>query len=222
VNAKALWLGGVLAVFLVLAGCATVTATELRGTVLTAGDPAPTFRLTDQFGDSRTLSDYNDGKVVVLTFLYTYCRDICPIVTHRIRAMQGLLGDDLSEVSIVAVSVDPERDTTERALEYSRDWGMADKWAYLVGSQQELAPVWASYFVSSVLDEPPVAGEIPAALEVPDLSGVDALRRDVAQRYSVSHQAPVYLIDMNGDLRVLHTLPIDPDDVVHDIRQLLK
>lgn len=192
------------------------------GTVLQAQDPAPVFQLTDHFGNSAPLSEYNDGKVVLLTFLYTYCPDICPIVAHHVRNTRELLGDDINNVSIVAISVDPERDTVERAREYSDDWKMTDKWAYLTGTEDELSPIWASYFVSSMIHDPPTTGEISATNEIADISGVDALRRDIATRYSVSHQAPVYLIDRQGRLRVLHTLPIDPAEIVADIRLLLK
>ena len=192
------------------------------GTVLEAKKPAPGFNLTDHFGNPATLSQYNDEKVVVLTFLYTYCRDICPIVAHHIRNTHAFLGDDAEEVSIVAISVDPERDTVKRAHEYSEDWRMTQEWAYLVGTEAKLRPVWKSYFVSSGIDDPPKSGEIPATREIADISGVDALRRDVATRYTVSHQAPVYLIDRGGRMRVLHTLPIDPAELVHDIRLLLK
>ncbi len=206
-----------------LIGCSSSDSDEsFSGTVLQAQNPAAGFDLTDHFGNPASLPQYNDGKVVVLTFLYTYCPDICPIVTHHIRNTHELLGDDAEKVSIVAVSVDPQRDTVGRAREYSKDWEMTQKWAYLVGTEEELDPIWASYFVSSVIDDPPTTGEIPATKEIADLSGVDALRRDIATRYTVSHQAPVYLIDLQGRLRVLHTLPIDPAELVSDIRLLLK
>ena len=48
------------------------------------------------------------------------------------------------------------------------------------------------------------------------------LRRDVDARYTVSHSAPVYLIDRDGRMRVLFTSPLDPQNIVHDIRLLLQ
>ena len=122
----------------------------------------------------------------------------------------------------MVVSVDPERDTVERAREYSEAWGMVENWAYLVGSEDELSPVWAAYYVVAAVDEEARVADVPEEWRVERVRGVDALRRDIASRYTVTHQAPVYLIDKQGRVRVLHTLPIDPADVVADIRALLR
>ena len=62
---------------------------------------------------------------------------------------------------------------------------------------------------------------MPEEWKVDRVRGVDALSRDIASRYTVAHQAPVYLIDMRGRVRVLHTLPIEPEEVVGDVRALL-
>ena len=70
------------------------------------------------------------------------------------------------------------------------------------------------------LDEFRVA-DVPEEWKVERVRGVDALRRDIASRYTVTHQAPVYLIDKRGRVRVLHTLPIDPSNVAADVRPLL-
>lgn len=209
---------------MVLINCTTTRqpkAEGFRGTVLTSNAPAPGFELTDHLGKSADLFQYNDGKVVLLTFLYTYCPDICPIVTFKMKSIYTLLGTDAKNVSIVAISVDPERDTVERAYEYSVDWGMADKWSYLVGAESQLEPVWASYFVNSVIGESYRPYTVSNLGEVPDVKGVDALSRDIALRYTVNHQAPLYLIDRDGVMRVLHTLPIDAEDVVSDLQTLL-
>ena len=195
---------------------------SFSGTVIEDRREAPNFRLTDHFGNAATLDQYSEGKVVVLTFLYTYCPDICPIVAHHVKGVHGRLGDDAEEVAIVVVSVDPERDTVERAREYSEAWGMAANWAYLVGSEDELSPVWESYYVVAAVDEEARVADVPEEWKVDRVRGVDALRRDIASRYTVTHHAPVYLIDKQGRMRVLHTLPIDPADVVEDIRALLR
>ena len=194
---------------------------SFSGTVIEDRREAQDFRLTDHFGKSVSLGLYNEGKVVVLTFLYTYCPDICPIVAHHIKSVYDSLGDDAGDVAIVVVSVDPERDTVERAREYSEAWGMAENWGYLVGSEAELSPVWEAYYVVAAVDEEARVADVPEEWKVDRVRGVDALSRDIASRYTVAHHAPVYLIDSQGRVRVLHTLPFDPADVVADIRALL-
>lgn len=186
------------------------------GTVLKNADPAPNFQLRDQFDRPVALDDYR-GKVVALTFLYTYCPDICPAVTDQLKKAHGMLDADL-DVAFLVVSVDPERDTVESAHEYSTKWGMLDKWAFLVGSEPELAPIWKSYYLDPVRDDD-LHERAPANTPT---AGVDALRRDIATAYTLSHVAPVYLIDAEGRMRVLMTPPLDPEAIAHDIRLLLR
>ena len=143
-------------------------------------------------------------------------------MAHHLKRAHELLGADADSTSFVIVSVDPQRDTIERAREYVQAWGMATEWSYLVGTEDELAQVWGDYYVSPSLDETAGASDVPEEWKVgPPPAGVEALRRDVVSRYTVSHQAPVYVIDKRGRLRALHSLPIDPADIASDVVTLL-
>ena len=194
----------------------------MAGTVLTSSDPATPFELTDQAGRPVSLGDYR-GKVVALTFLYTYCPDICPVVTSHLKQARETLGEDSGEAAFVAISVDPERDTVERAHAYSQEWGMLDEWAFLVGERDQLAPIWKAYYVEATIDSS-THSDTPGASHAADApSGrVTASSGEITTAYTLSHPAPVYLIDREGLLRVLFTLPFEPDDFVHDIGILLK
>ena len=209
------------------AACAPPAPDEFQGTRLTAGESVPSFHLTDQRGQAVSSSDYR-GRVVMLTFLYTNCPDVCPIVTAQLRRTRDALGADASEVALVAVSVDPERDTVEAAREYSDKWKMSDGWSYLIGSRDDLAEVWSAFYVDPVASEGADHGEGSAAAadgegRASAASGsVDALRQGVRERYLVSHSAPVYLIDREGVMRVVHTPPLDADALAHDMRLLLR
>ena len=74
----------------------------MLGMVLESSDAALSFELQDQFGELVALADYG-GKVVALTFLYTYCPDICPVVAGHLQRTHQMLGDDSGEVAFVAV-----------------------------------------------------------------------------------------------------------------------
>ena len=200
------------------AACGPPSANEFLGTRLTAGESMPPFQLTDQFGREVASSDYR-GRVVMLTFLYTNCPDVCPIVTAHLGKASDALDADSSELAIVAVSADPERDTVDAARAYSDKWKMSDRWAYLVGSRDELARVWAAFYVDPVAIEQDDGSH--TATPAPSGS-VDALRRDVREKYLVSHGAPVYIIDREGVMRVVHTPPLDADALAHDARLLLE
>ena len=193
----------------------------LTGTIFDPVREAPPFDLHDQDGRPVSLDSF-DGDVIVVTFLYTYCPDVCHAMTSRLRDVQKLLGEDATRVDFVAISVDPERDTAERAGEYLDAWGLEQGWAFLVGSEVELSVVWRSYFVDPTQvewfrGEPTVTPQIAGSDR-----GVDALLRDIAVKYEVLHAAPVYLLDAQRRMRVLFTPPLNPEDVAHDIRLLLE
>ncbi len=212
-----LWVAVLLLFLIALAACAPET-TEFRGTRLTAGESIPEFELTDQFGRVATSADYR-GRVTLLTFLYTNCPDVCPIVTGQLRAVREALDAEAADIAVVAVSVDPERDTVEAAREYSERWRMSEQWEYLVGSREELAEVWAAFYVDPVeVDAEREGGETAGE---PPAGSVDALREGVRERYLVTHGAPVYLIDREGVMRVVFTPPLDVEGMAHDVRVVL-
>ena len=104
--------------------------------------PPKDFRLRDQDGRAVSLRQFR-GRVVVLTFMYTTCRDVCPLTATQIR---GALDDLQRPVPALAVSVDPVNDTPERAREFLFKRGLShDRMRFLLGTRAQLAPVWRSY-----------------------------------------------------------------------------
>ena len=54
------------------------------------------------------------GKVVAVTFIYTGCPDICPLLTEKMALVQDELGPNLgSKTVFVSITLDPEHDTPE-------------------------------------------------------------------------------------------------------------
>ena len=195
------------------------TQEELLGTELDPPGEAADFQLQDQFGATATLAALR-GRVVVLTFLYTNCPDICPVVAGHLRDAHEMLQDDADGVTMLAITVDPERDTAESALAYSRRWQMENDWSFLVGPRESLEPVWSAYYLQPSADHIEQRPRTSAA-EAPKRGGPATPRESFTETYLVSHSAPIYLIDREGKLRVLHTLPFEPEALVHDIRILL-
>ena len=212
-----------IAALLLAAACSSPTAVEFAGTALKNADAAFDFKLSDQFGRSASLQDHR-GEVVVLTFMYANCPDVCPIVTNQLRDIYMQLAqqaDGADDVAVLAVSVDPERDTVDEARRYLDKWGLVDDWRFLVGSREELAPIWKAYYLdpSHVHDD---STELHSH-DTPDLSasGVALDSLSQGQGYVVIHSTPVYLIDRQSRRRVVFTTPLDTDAVAHDIRLLL-
>ena len=210
-----------LLIVLVLIACARPTSeAEFNGTPLKSGDVAPNFALTNQADRSVSLESLK-GQVVVLTFLYTNCPDVCPIVTSRLREVGELLGSEGDSVQFVAVSVDPERDSVESVREYLDKWDLSGNWQFLVGDRPTLEEVWKDYYVDpSVSDHDPL--ESGQAGPTPEPKGaIEALSTEITERYLVVHSTPIFLIDRHGMRRVVFTPPLEPEEVAEDIRRLL-
>lgn len=127
------------------AGVLGGSQSSLQGTDL-GGTPAPDFRLSDQFGAPISLSQFR-GKPVVLTFMYTHCKDVCPLTAEKLHAVMESLGGDAPRVTMLAVSLDPKGDTTAAVLDFSKVHRMADYWHFLTGTQDTLSTVWSSYSI---------------------------------------------------------------------------
>ena len=158
-----------------------------------AGDgPALDFVLSDAAGERVRLSDQR-GRVVVLAFLYTSCRDVCPVIAHTLNTVLRRLDDRRDEVRVLAVSVDPARDTAFAIREFRRVHRLLPGFLYVTGTERELRPVWQSYNVLA-----------------------STRNADV-----IDHSAPIVLIDASGDARLIHDSHAEPDAILGDVRLLL-
>jgi protein SCO1/2 len=122
------------------------TAPGLRAGALPAamaGARAPDFRLADGRGgviDTRELR----GRPYAVTFLYTHCVDVCPVIADDLRdALRAAPG-----AKVVAVSVDPGGDSAAAVRRFAARHRLPASFRYAIGSQQDLAPVWRAYLAS--------------------------------------------------------------------------
>jgi protein SCO1 len=103
------------------------------------------FALRDQDGRLVRLRDLR-GRVVVLSPMYTTCEDTCPIVAQQISgALDDLDGPVRERVVALALSVDPENDTPDRAKRFLVSRRVNHNLDFLLGSAEELRPVWRDY-----------------------------------------------------------------------------
>jgi protein SCO1/2 len=103
--------------------------------------------------DNRTVSfkdEINDGRPVVLTFIYTTCTSICPVISQTLSQLQSKLGADRDKVHLVSISIDPENDTPERLRAYAAKFGAGPEWQHYTGT------LAASVFREDKMDHNPV------------------------------------------------------------------
>jgi len=104
--------------------------------------PPPYFRLRDESGTWRTPASAR-GDVLVVTFIYTNCRDLCPRQAAEIKEAVLAAGGD---VQVYAITVDPDRDNPKQAQAWLKRMGVAGGPVHiLLGSRRELAPVWERF-----------------------------------------------------------------------------
>ncbi|MFQ5692334.1 MAG: SCO family protein [Nitrospinota bacterium] len=113
------------------------------------GIAAPDFRLTDQDGRRVSLSDLR-GKVVLVTFIYTSCADLCPLITAKVAVLERRFRDR-GRIHFVSVTTDPEVDTPAALRAYGKRFG-ADfsRWSFLTGTEGAVKEVWKAYGVNVI------------------------------------------------------------------------
>jgi protein SCO1 len=103
----------------------------------------PNLTVTTQ--NAKPVRFYDDlvkGKIVIISFIYTSCTDICPLTTARIAQLEDKLGDLVGrDVFILSMTVDPERDTPERLKEYAEAFGAGPGWSFVTGKPEDIRAI---------------------------------------------------------------------------------
>ena len=157
--------------------------------------PAPNFTLTSQDGKPVALADLC-GKVVAVTFIYTECPDICPMLTQKMVQLQDELGADFGKkIDFISISLDPEHDTPEVLKDYAQFWGARPEgWSFLTGSLDAVRDVTRRY-------------------------GVFFTKKEDG---SVEHSQLTTLVDADGQMRVQYLgARFDPEEFRRDLMSLL-
>ena len=158
---------------------------------LTPAQPAPPLALRNYLGQPVNIAAYR-GKAVLVTFLYTHCPDICPLITSNLRVAQNLMGAaKASRAQIIAVSVDPRGDTPKAIAAFLARHEMTGRMQYLVGSTSELAHVWKVWGVGS--------------------------ERDAQQPQFVNHSGLIYGVTGSGKRLTIYASSFQPSDIAHDV-----
>lgn len=154
---------------------------------------APDFTLQGSDGQALSLPRFR-GKVVLLQFGFTSCANVCPTTLATLAQVRRALGEQASDVQVVFITVDPERDDADRLRRYvtTFDPGFIGG----TGTEETLAAVRKAY-------------------------GVAAQRTTAGGTAQYGHSSFVTLIDRQGLLRAIMPFGYKADAYVHDVRALL-
>ena len=165
-------------------------AFDAAGT-LTPVKAAPPLALHNYLGQPVNIASYQ-GKAVLVTFIYTHCPDVCPLITSNLRVAQNLMGAaKAAKAEIIAVSVDPRGDTKKAISSFLAKHEMTGRMQYLVGSPHELGAVWKAWGVGS--------------------------ERDAKEPEFVNHSGLIYGITGSGKRLTIYASSFHPSDIAHDV-----
>lgn len=95
----------------------------------------PSVRLIRDDGKVVSLPDeMNDGRPVVMNFIFTSCGSICPLMSSVFSRFERRLGADAGKVHLMSISIDPEQDTPTRLREYARKFHAGLEWQHYTGT----------------------------------------------------------------------------------------
>jgi protein SCO1/2 len=159
--------------------------------LLSPPQTAPPLALRNYLGQPVNIDSYR-GKAVLVTFLYTHCPDVCPLIASNLRVAQNLMSPAAAaKAQIIAVSVDPRGDTPKAVAAFLAHHEMTGRMQYLVGSASELARAWTAWGVGS--------------------------ERDAQQPQFINHSGLIYGITGSGKRLTLYAANFQPSDIAHDV-----
>jgi protein SCO1/2 len=199
---------------LLSAGCLGGDSTSdvvdrFNGEDLPFGDPeynVQPFSLTGTDGNSSNLSDF-EGQVLIVSFIYSRCPDVCPVVSANLHwVSQQLASDYGTNFSILSITVDPWWDTMEVLGNYSGERNLS--WLHLTGEVEALEPIWENFHVGLQTYENTSSEGETSGRHHPD--------------YLVDHSTATFILDREHRQQVRwNDLDWEPTLFLEDVQQLL-
>jgi protein SCO1 len=161
----------------------------LQGLILKPRKPAPLLALRNYEGQRVSLAALR-GKAVLVTFVYTHCPDVCPLIVSDLAAAQRGLGKEARHLQILAVTVDPRRDTPAAIRTFLAARGATGRMDYLLGTGAQLRRTWKAW-------------------DVAVLTGPNKL--------TDGHSSIIYGITASGRMAVVYPSNFTPQQIIHDV-----
>jgi protein SCO1/2 len=161
------------------------------GNELSPPKQAPPLALSNSLGQHVNIAQYR-GRALLVTFIYSHCPDVCPLIVANLRVAQNLMGaKTAAKTQIIAVSVDSHGDTPRTVAAFLKVHEMTGRMQYLIGSPKELGQTWQTWGVGS--------------------------EKDASQPELVNHSALVYGITASGVLKTVYIgSSFKPSEIAHD------
>jgi len=195
---------------------------------------APAYTLTNQLGEKVSSSAFA-GKVQVVTFLFPYCTDYCPLIAaHLVGLEQALEAAGLAgRVQLVAFNVDPAHTGPQVMADFMHQYGWDPhdtRWQYLTGTPDEVRRVVTGGFHVDYEQVPESLADAQAekaekqGLYNPPPQVSNALAAAARPDYDVTHNDSMILVDPQGRVRRIYSEAdrVPDSELIAAISALLK
>jgi protein SCO1/2 len=163
-------------------------SSRLEGLLLNPPEPAAPLVLHNYTGHLVSLATMK-GKAVFVTFVYTHCPDVCPLIVSNLASAQRSLGAAARDVRVLAVTVDPRRDTPKAIRRFLAARNALGRMDYLLGSRPRLLATWKAWHVEVTANN---------------------------RLLTTGHSAVVYGITASGRMAVVYPSDFTPAQIIHD------
>lgn len=165
---------------------------------LDVNEPAAPFTLMNQNGRRVDLEEFK-GKAVVMTFLYTSCTDVCPLLVQTLGSVERRLSEgEKQRVRFIGITVDPARDTPQKLKAFLKERGLGEtRWQLLTGNMAKTTQVAMDY---GIVVRPAPAGDFvhnsvfividPAGVERVEFHGAATPVGAIAEAVSLALREP--------------------------------
>jgi protein SCO1/2 len=165
-------------------------SSKYSGSLASPAQAEPPLSLRNYKGQRVNIAQYK-GKAVLVTFIYTKCPDVCPVIAANLGAALNLMGPaNAAKVQLIAVSVDSRTDTPPAVAKFLKTHGVLGRMQYLIGTTPELARVWKAWGVGS--------------------------EKDSSNPELVNHSGLVYGVSASGKVTTLYAANFTSREVAHD------
>lgn len=100
----------------------------------------PNVELITQDGKKvRFYDDLVKDKRVVIQFMFTRCKDICPVITHHLVEVQQMLDGRVGrDIFFYSISLSPEEDSPRDLKAFAKKHGTGPGWTFLTGKPEDI------------------------------------------------------------------------------------
>ncbi|MEQ1530290.1 MAG: SCO family protein [Methylococcales bacterium] len=109
----------------------------------------PSVKLIDHNGRIHDIAKLFRDNILIVDFIFTSCRSICPIMTAVMKKVYSRIGiPNVQSVLFLSITVNPEEDTPKQLAESTKKTGNHANWLWLTGTPNDIAQVLQAFAIN--------------------------------------------------------------------------